>query len=226
MFTTLTTTIKSRQNLREKLHLTRTRKFESMPLSADGITFYTTHLLTYSSHNEPHLMGFIKNCPLPVIKNDDVLVLKYRYIVTLNTLIYALQSTLQSCAVVDPKGHLIFLLPHLLSRCRSVTVYTFESEKYAAENEQLYATLGAGAVITTNFGSLNKFDAVFSEIPLPFCDNKRLFGRFSYLSASPPILPDNIKELPLSPDEIYPVLAGLYYVCDFKKLGLLRADGL
>ena len=226
LFTTLTTTIKNRRSLCEKLHLTRTRKFESMPFGVGGITFYTTRLLTYSAHNEPHLIRFIKNCPLPVIKTDDILVLKYRYIVTLNTLLYALQKPLQSCAVVDPKGHLVFLLPHLLSRCRSVFVYTYENEKYSAENEHLYATLGAGAVISTNCGSLNKFDAVFSEIPLPFCDNKRFFGRFSYLSAAPPLLPDNIKELPLAPDEIYPVLAGLYYVCDFKKLSLLRTDRL
>ncbi len=226
MFTTLNVTYKDRRSLREKLHLTASRRLNTKQHSFRNIDFYTTRLVSYSRSNESYLLHFREKCVLPVIDNSDSLITKYRYIVTLNTVMDYIGNTPLKCAVVDPDGRLLFLLPMLISKCRRVNIYTYATEKYKTENERLFALIGASAIITENFTSLKGFDAVFSDVPLPFCDNTALFGRYSCFAHTPPMLPDDIKKLTLSSDEIYPVLAGLYYISGIKNLGHLRCRTL
>ena len=226
MFTTLNLDLKERTTLKEKLHLTPTRKFSSYEHEYNKVKFYTTRLISYSPKNDLHLYKFKQNCILPVIENNDDLVLKYRYVLTLNTVMKYDKTTQPNYAVVDPDARLLHLLPTLVSRCRKVNIYTAATEKYADENERIFSLIGGSAIIAEECLSLKSFDAVFADIPLPFCDNPRLFGRYSHFARGVPILPDDFNALPLATDEIYPVLAALYYIGGVKKLGRLHCNTL
>lgn len=226
MFTTLNINHKERQSIKEKLHLTKTRKFVSQQHRYSTVDFFTTRLTSFSHSNGYQIYRFKENCRLPIIENGGRLVTKYRYLLTLNSVINRMGDTPFTCAVVDPEAHLLFLLPHLLSKCRKVNVYTCATDKYTTENEQLFSLIGSSAVISENFETLKGFDIVFSNIPLPFCDNPRLFGQYAAFATAPPLLPDDIKELSLADDEIFPVLAGLYYIGGVKKLGRLCSPTL
>lgn len=226
MFTTLNVDFKERITLKEKLHLTPARKFLSCEYEYNKVKFYTTRLISYLPKNDLHLYKFKQNCMLPVIENNDDLVLKYRYILTLNTVMKYAKNEQLNYAVVDPDGHLLHLLPILVARCYKVNIYTRATEKYANENERLFSLIGGRAIIADECLSLKSFDAVFADIPLPFCDNPHLFGKYSYFAHAIPTLPDDFNTLTLANDEIYPALASLYYIGGVKKLGRLHCNTL
>ena len=225
MFTTLNVNYKERKNFKEKMHLTPTRKLISTEHTYNNLPFYTTRLISYSHLNSAKLLRFKERCSLPVIENNSDMVTKYRYLMTLNTVMNHYKDTPLNCALIDPNGRLLFLLPLLVTRCHRVNVYT-HSRDYQKENDRLFSLIGASAVIAEDFLSLKGFDAVFSDIPLPFCDNPHLFGRYSHFAHSLPLLPDEFKQLNLLDDEIYPTLAGLYYIGGIKNLGHLHCSTL
>ncbi len=225
MFTTFNVSHIKACGLRRTLHLPPKRKFIHNCHHVYGNDFYTTRLLTPTDNNQKIINRFHKCCSMPIITNNSETAIRYKYLLTLNTLLKSIEGSSPNIAMVDPSGKLIHLLDKLLSVCRIVGVYTKQTNEYIRKNEQLFSLIGASAILYDDIRFIRKFDIIFSFAPLN-SDSDNIFGHHGIFCNDIPLLPDNIAKLQLSNDEIIPALSGLYFHAKQKKLGNLYCKKL
>ncbi len=225
MFTTFNVTQMPTGNIRRALHLKPRRKFIHREHTFGNSTFYTTRLNTPTQNNERVVRRFFSCCNMPIITGTGDIVTRYKYLLTLNTLLHSIGNATPNIALVDPSGRLIHLMDRLVACCKTVGIFTRENTLYAAQNECLFSLIGASAVLYDDIKFIRNYDIIISDIPINSA-TASVFGRHGIFCSGLPLLPDEFAALTLQNDEIIPALSGLYFRANHKKLGNLRCENL
>ncbi len=205
MFTALTVKIKKRKSLCEKLHLVRKYRILTNEIFFCENKFFTAEI---SSYKEDTAKKIINRCMLPVIMPDSDAVLKYKYTVMLNTVLKIYEKKKISAALYDRNCDIIHLLPTVLQKCRSVYVFTENISEYEKENDRIYSSLGAAAVISDRPVIPKSSDIVISSEDIKEkCPV--FFGQYGFfVDSCVPILDVPLPKIPEYAD-LYTVLSGL-----------------
>lgn len=221
MFTTLTVCKKDRQNLAEKLHLVKKRKFISEQINYKETEFYATRLLTYCNENQTAINSFSKKIEVPLISGTDEIVFKYIFIALSNTA-FKFTKTVSSVGIFDPKAQLTFLLPYIQSLCQSVCVCTENINPYTQPCKQLLKRSGTPYMLTKNIEAMNNCQIIFTNSNIPVHSSGIVFSNtdcgFSPHSLA---LPEPLKTI--LPEYCDPICAcaGLYFSGADQSLGKL-----
>lgn len=214
IFICISETLLKRQTLAEKLRLVRPLKTEYSEINWCGNTFYSANIGAYRQRD---IEKFKRRCRYPVITPYDIQVKNFKYTVTANTVFKIFENRDINIALFDKNCNIIHLLPRLVSRCRSVYVYTEHLEHYEKENNRIFSAIGAAAVISDRPILPRGTTAVITDSNLSFGDIK-VFGEYGYfVDGCTPIFNDGqMLTLPEYTD-VYTALTGLYSVCKIKN---------
>ncbi len=205
MFAAITVKIKRRETVPEKLHLVRQRKINITEINFLGNKFFTAEISAYKHTVAERI---ISQCRLPVIMPDSDAVLKYKYTVMLNTILKIYEKKPISAALYDRNCDIIHLLPTILQKFRSVYVFTERVPEYEAENDRIYSSVGAAAVINDRPIIPKETDIIISSEDI----KERcpvFFGQYGFfVDSCIPILDVPLPKIPEFAD-LYTVLAGL-----------------
>lgn len=205
MFVAVTVNILKRKTFAQKFHLVKKSQVITNEINFCGDSFFTANILSYKEQTAEKIKG---NCILPVITCNSPEVLRYKYTLTLCSILKNFQKP-PSCAVLyDRNCDIIHLLPGLLAKCRSVYVFSENTEKYEKENDRIFFKLGAAAVICGNEEIPKGADFIISSEDITAVA-PIFFGEFGFfVGEDTPVLNTT---LPCIPDyaDIYTVLAGI-----------------
>ncbi len=177
------------------------RKIVSQQIAFEGEVFYHSRIISKRSDNSRMAERFKRECLYPVIQSDSSIVSELKYNIMLSS-IFAAKQHIEKAFLFDENGQLCFLLPRLLSRVRSVYVYS-RREKYYELNEQIFSSIGAAAILTDNPSPPKNTDFVISPTRPPFFCGIPVFGeenwfiseRIQYPCPFPQNLPPDANEL-------------------------------
>ncbi len=223
MFTSLSVIRLQRKKLHEKLHIVRTRRFISSIREYGGTDFYTTGLFSYSENNQHSIEKFCRRCRVPVIFSDSEITVKYKYLAMANTLFELFPDNPPDTSICDNDGELLHLLPKMLSKSRTVYVFTGRPDLYETESNRLFSLIGAAAIISDNLQLANRCDAIVDSTAHFSGVNPITFGNASgALSCRNLILPKELDVLLEPYDDRESICAGLFYSAGIAKLGHLK----
>ncbi len=205
MFVAVTVNILKRKTFAQKFHLVKKSQVITNEINFCGNTFFTAEILAYEKETAEKI---ISKCVLPVITPDSPEVLRYKYTLTLNTVLKNFKNPPERAVLYDRNCDIIHLLPILLLRCRSVYVFSENTEKYETENDRILSLLGAAAVISRNGDVPKGADFIISGEDISQT-TPTFFGEFGFfVGEDTPVLNTALPNLPDYTD-IYTVLAGL-----------------
>ncbi len=215
IFICLTETFLRRQTLREKLHLVKRAKIEYSEINWCGNTFYSVHIKAYK---KSAFEKFKNKCRYPIFTSNSDSVKNFKYLVTANTVLKIFDGKNINIALFDKNGNIIHLLPRLVSRCRSVYVYTERQELYENENNRIFSLIGAAAVISDKPVLPRGTSAVITDSNLSF-GGVKTFGKYGYFADNcvPVFEGGQTFTLPSYAD-IYTALTGLYEIGKIKNI--------
>lgn len=214
MFAAITVKIKTRETVREKLHLVKCSQININEINFLGNKFFTAEI---SSYKHTVAEKIINRCRLPVIMRDSDAVLKYKYTVMLNTILKIYEKKILSAALYDRNCDIIHLLPTLLRRCRSVYVFTQNTSEYEKENDRIYSSVGAAAVISDRPTIPKNTDIVISNEDIKE-KYPVFFGQYGFfVDFCVPILDAPLPKIPEYAD-LYTVLSGLNQFSQIKSI--------
>ena len=223
IFICLTETFLKRQTIREKLHLVKPVKIQYSEINWCGNIFYAAHVRAYKKSAFKKLKN---KCRHPVLTSNSVSVKNFKYSVTANTVLKIFDGKNTNIALFDKNGSIIHLLPRLVSRCRSVYVYTERQELYENENNRIFSLIGTAAVISNSPTLPRGIAAVITDDNLSF-GHVKTFGEFGFFADNCAPILDGGKTLSLPPyADIYTALTGLYEICKIKNIANAYCDEL
>lgn len=164
------------------------------------------------------MLNFKRRTKYPVITKNCESVKRFKYLVTANTVYKIFEGKQINVALFDKNCRIIHLLPRLISKSRSVYVYTECVERYEAENQRILSLIGAAAVISDNPILPRGTDAVISADNTYF-DDILTFGEYGYFAenSAPVFRNSHMLSIPKYSD-IYCVLTGLLKVGKIKYI--------
>lgn len=197
------------------MHLVKPSKIEYSEINWCGNIFYSARILAYK---KSAFDKFKNKYRYPVITSDSVSVKNFKYLVTANTVLKIFKGKNTNIALFDKDGNIIHLLPRLISRCRSVYVYTERPKLYENENNRIFSLIGAAAVISDKPILPRDIDAVITDRNLSFGDIKT-FGEYGYFVDNCAPIFDGGQTFTLPPyTDIYSALMGLYEIGKIKSI--------
>ncbi len=217
MFTTLSTVPPSRRICRRKI-LT-----EEIPYKDN--CFYTSKLISRKKDNRAFIAKYKRECRVPVIEETDEIVLQLKYHILLSSVFDFLKSD-ANIFVYDPKGTLTFLLPRIVSKAKTVYVYTL-CEDYSALNELILAQIGAAAVISTTPPKYKRYSACFAATSPHFSVGCPVFGQENwFVEDCTPNFGSSLSSPLASYVSIYCVAAGLWQYMGEKRIIFGKCNAL
>lgn len=180
IFICLTKDLKKRQSLKEKLHFVKAQNIDYSEINWRGNTFYAAKVTAY---NKKYFTKFISRARYPVITSGDIRVKNLKYTVTANTVFKIFDKADINIALFDTDCRIIHLLPRLLSKSRSVYVYTKCTDTYERENSRIFSLIGAAAVISDSPVLPRGTNAVITAENMQFGDLP-VFGEYGYFAGN------------------------------------------
>ena len=196
MFTTLTIK-KSRRFF---------RKISSEICEYKGFTYYSSTLLSKKKNNQKYISRFKKRVGIPIIEENDDIVLRYKMIVLANSV---MSRPYKKVGIYDTEGYLPFLVPFISKNCGVISVFTKNAAVYSDIENEIGVLYGTPIIINDNISDILRCDISFALTPPVALGNSNIFT-----------LNDTEKKelsLPLP----LPEAAGLFYYGGFSEFGKL-----
>ena len=205
------------------MHLVKGINIEYSEVNFSGNTFYTANVTSYSKRK---IEAFKKRAKYPIILPTDNRIKRLKYQVTANTIFKIFEDKPINIALFDKECRIIHLLPRLLSKSRSVYVYTLYPDIYEKENSRIFSAIGASAVISDSPVLPRDIAAVITSENLQFTGIPT-FGEHGYFAENVPLVFKNHSLLTL-PEycDIYTVLLGLLEYGKIKSIGEATSEKL